>query len=75
MNPYKEIYHYVIKYFSTTDEEEKAYWIEKTIDILYDIEDDEFIQDCLLDPNEETFMENIRQYAYVKNNIKKIWFD
>lgn len=73
MNPYKELYHYALNYFSTKDDEEKAYWVEKAIDILYDIEDDEFIQDCLLDPDEEIFMENIRQYAYIKINMKKIW--
>lgn len=72
MNPYKELYQYAINYFATNDYEEKAYWVEKAIILIYEIEDDEFIDECVLNTdNDEIYMENIRQYALIKENIIK----
>lgn len=74
MNPYKELYHYALNYFSTKDDEEKAYWVEKAIILIYEIEDEEFVDECIFNTDDdEIYMENIRQYAYIKINMKKIW--
>ena len=66
MCPYKELYPFTVNYFSTNDDEEKA------IVLIYQIEDEEIVDEYILNSDDEIYMEKVQQYAFNKGNIKKI---
>lgn len=69
MSDLRLLYRYTINYFETKSQDEKSHWVEKAINLLYDIEDDDLIEECIFDFEDEKFMQNIQQYVFYKDNI------
>lgn len=70
MNDLHKLFQYSVNYFETSSQEEKALWVEKAICLIYELEDDDFIEEVILNEDEEIFMQNIQQYAFYKTNMK-----
>ena len=63
----QQLNQYTVNYFKTNDDEEKAYWVEKAIILIYQIEDEKFVDDCIFNTEDDgIYMKNIQQYTINK---------
>lgn len=70
MNDLQKLFHYTVEYFETHSQEEKAKLVEKAYLLVYDMEDDDFIEEVLEDINDEVFMQKVQEYALFKSHLK-----
>lgn len=68
----QQLNQYTVNYFEILSQEAKDYWVEQTTNLLYDIEDEEIIDERIYDSDDDKFMERVQQYVFYKENCKKI---